>query len=286
MTKSKEELLKDEIKFGVRDRKLSKRQYEKMLQEQRDIYLVPREKMTFVIAHCIYNDEQFLAQVLEDDLRMNDVDIIHIMDGAWVGYPNGEGESTDGTIDIVLEFIDKMKNTGVQVVYESKDGAVDGGIWNNESEKRNAQLSAINDIIDDPYYILIKDGDEFFQINNGRPNMWLKRDMVEWTKDDHNVGIISTYAYYSDWAMHGARFLPPDVHYYTEKPMIIHDKDCNEIMNYNQDVMTVNNERCFKYSSLNLINHWNMREEERIYGKLKYLKQGNEHGICRFKESD
>lgn len=281
--KTIEEKIADEVKYGFPLSKLSKRQYKEKLQEMRDIYLVPKEKMTFIIAHCIYNEEEFFKEVLEDDLKMNDVDIIHIMDGAWGGYPNGTAESTDGTIEIVLDFMKKAKKVGIEVIYESKD-LTDGGIWKNESDKRNAQLEAIDDIVDTPYYIMIKDGDEFFHFLSGKQNLWLKRDMVEWLESPRNVGIINANSWWYDEEMLGVRLFPSrnKIHYYTGRPMLLHDVDHNVVMDYNKDTYSVNSGRCFKFGSIMFINHWNVRNKERIYKKTSYLNNQDGKDECRF----
>ncbi|MHA2092850.1 MAG: glycosyltransferase family A protein [Candidatus Kariarchaeaceae archaeon] len=285
--KSIEEKLAFEVECGYPLEKLSKKQYEEKLQEQRDVYLIPREKMTFVIAHCIYNEVEYFKDCLEDDLKFNDVDVIHIMDGAWEHYSGGTPESNDGTLEIISEFRKKAKAIGIEVIYESKDLADNGGIWRNQGEKRNSQLKAIDDIIDEPYYILIKDGDEFVHFLNGRQSIWIKRDMVEWQKTSNDVGILRTNSFNSDIDLWGARFLPSTnkVHYYSEKPMIIHDTEHKVVMNYNTNGFGINNSRCFKFASLMFINHWNKRNFDRVVKKEGYIKHqlNPELTPCRFK---
>lgn len=276
-----EEKLKEEIKYSTRDRKLSERQFNELLEEQKMIYLVPREKMTFIIAHCIYNEAQFLRDVLEDDLKFNDVDIIHIMDGAWQGGGDSV-KSTDGTIEIIDEFRKKVTPFGISVIYENNNEQV----WLNESVKRNVQLDKINHMCPQPHYTLVKDGDEFVHFHSGRQNLWIKRDMVEWIKSPANVGIINTNAWYFDKNMWGARFLPAGVHYYSEKPMIIHDEQHQIIMNYNEGEVKVNPKRCFKFLSLMFINKWNLRDNERIFSKLKYLDEDKPDDPCTYQKLD
>jgi len=268
--KTLEQKLEDEITLNTITRKLSKSQHDKLLAEQRDIYVIPREKMTFVIAHCIYNEEQNIKAVLEDDLKMNDVDIIHICDGAWEKFEGGHWQSTDKTVGIILEFMEKAKAVGIQVIYEAEPYH---NIWQNQGAKRNSQLNMIHARVNpDPHYILVKDGDEFFHFLSGRQNLWLKRDMVEWMKTSVNVGILNTHAFNNDIDMLGARFLPSDVHYSDSKPMVIHDRDHNIVMDYNASNLSINNSRCFKFVSMMLINHWNTRTQDRVFAKVPYLQ--------------
>jgi hypothetical protein len=46
-------------------------------------FIIPKDDMKIIIAHCIYDEEQYLEKCLEDDLKINDLDIIHILDGPW-----------------------------------------------------------------------------------------------------------------------------------------------------------------------------------------------------------
>ena len=274
-----EEKLAEEVRYGITV-PLSKRQYDEKMQEQRDVYLVPTEKMTFIIAHCIYNEAEYFKECLEDDLNMNDVDIIHITDGAWANYGGGTAKSTDGTREIINNFKKRAEKVGVKVIYESR------GIWSHESTKRNFQLKEIDKLVKTPYYVLVKDGDEFFHFMSGRQSLWLKRDMVEWMKTPNDVGIINTNSYNSDIDMLGVRLFPSTnkIHYYTEKPMILHDVDHELVMDYNVDTFKINTKRCFKFASFILINRWNIRNKDRIQEKFGYLhEQDNDINTkCKF----
>ena len=277
--KTIEEKLADEIKYGINEA-TSKKKYKELMQEQRDVYLTPPEKMTFVIAHCIYNEAEYFQECLEDDLKINDVDIIHIVDGAWDGYVQGTAQSNDGTLEIIHNFKRKAEAIGVKVIYDSR------GVWSHESVKRNYQLKAIDKIVKTPYYIMIKDGDEFIHFMNGRQSLWLKRDCIEWQKTQNDVGILDGYSYNSDINMPSIRFFPSTnkCHYYTEKPMIVHDSNHELVMDYNVPTFKMNGERVFKFASFILINRWNVRNKDRIQNKYRYLKNQdpNVANECRF----
>ena len=272
-----EEKLEAEIKYGYIGRKFSERQKAKLMEELKTKLVVPKEQLSLVIAHCIYNEEEYLEACLEDDLKL-DVDVIHITDGAWLGYKNGTAQSTDKTIEIIKRFTTKAAKVGVEVIYESKD------VWQNESEKRNWQLNRIHEIMTTPYYVFVKDGDEFLHFPSGRQNVWAKRELLPFLDQPTNLGLVYCYAWYSDITNPTARFFPSKnrAHYYTGRPMTIHDKDHVVIMDYNRETMLAHKGRCFIFYQLALINYWTIRNEERVYTKQKYLDKDAKLGACEY----
>jgi hypothetical protein len=186
------------------------------------------------------------------------------LDGAWSSYEGGKPKSDDGTLKVISEFSKRAGKVGVNVVYESRY------IWWNESDKRNYQLTLIDKLINTPYYVLVKDADEIMQIQNGRDNLWIKRDMVEWSKTGNDVGLLDGYSYNSDENMQSVRLLPSHnkLHYYSEKYMILHDSEHGVVMDYNPPAK-IDKRRCFKFSSIIIINKWNLRARERMFKKLK-----------------
>ncbi len=111
--------LDDEVKYNLPDRIHTRKQKEALRAEQEKVYLVPKEQMGFAIAHCIYNEAQHFKEVLMDDLRMCDVDLIHILDGAWEKFEDGTPMSNDSTMEIIREFIPQAEEVGIKVIYES-----------------------------------------------------------------------------------------------------------------------------------------------------------------------
>ena len=79
--KSIDDKLKDEVLYS---------QGNYTLENVKDKFIVPKDKMQIIISHCIYNEEQFFEGVLYDDLKINDLDVIHILDGAWNNYDGGK----------------------------------------------------------------------------------------------------------------------------------------------------------------------------------------------------
>jgi len=259
--------LRDEVMYGEYQPVTPENMLVKVEEKRRQLI---RPEITFVIAHCIYNEEQFLQQTLEDDLSV-DVDVIHILDGAWELFGDGWWQSTDKTVSIINEFRKKAEKIGVKVIYECNPNH---SIWENQAIKRNYQTDRIAELVKSPHYILIKDGDEVFKFLNGRENNWLKKDMVNWIKLDANVGLMNTFALHSDKGGMGVRFIPSKrpLHWHTGKNMVVHDKDHNLIMNYNIGQMESDPTKCFLYGSAILVNYWGMREPDKMSKKVDYIK--------------
>lgn len=216
-----------------------------------------------IIAYTIYNEEDFIEESLENCLLINDLDGIHILDGAWIGGGDNV-QSTDKTITIIDNFM--KKHPELDVVYH-----VDGRLWNTQGDKRSYQLKLIEERWGKSY-IIIKDGDETIQFNSGKTDIWLKKEIVGMFPA---IGILKSYAWGHDRSMIGARILPTGmgIHYHTDKSMIIHDDNCNILCDYNIDKNLVVNEKCFTYDKMFYVNRWNLRNRKRQEIKDKYATE-------------
>ena len=216
-----------------------------------------------VVAMTIYNEEQFLEEALNNCLVIQDLDGIHLLDGAWKGG-GSSASSTDNTSIIIENF--QHDHPEIQIVYE-----VPTDVWDLQGTKRNYQLKRVEEIWGKSY-IIIKDGDEVFAFTNGRADIWLKRELAGRIPA---IGICKSYAYGSPISMIGARFIPSHcgIHYHTEKSMIIHDNNCDIVCDYNVDKNLVINRRCFDFDQMIYINHWNIRDRERLKTKVKYAEE-------------
>jgi hypothetical protein len=235
------------------------------MEQARTKFIIPKDDMKIIIAHCIYDEEQYLEKCLEDDLKINDLDIIHILDGPWKHYDRRIDNSK--TLDIINKFT--VDHPEIRVVYETRE------YWESEPIKRNYQFTSIAEIFKGPYYVIIKDGDEFFHHLSGRQNSWLKKDLVEWIKYDNNIGLITCNAWYSDISLLVPRMFPSTrpVHYYTGKSMVIHDENHNIISDYNPTVRNSGDPKlCFVYQTMILINKYTLRDKERAEAKIKFVK--------------
>ena len=251
------------------------------LETVREKFIIPKNDMQLIISHCIYNEEQFFEGVLYDDLKINDLDAIHILDGAWKNFEGGY-QSNDNTLEIINNFRDRAEKIGVKVIYEKHP---ENEIWESEPVKRNYQLKRIREIFGDkPYYNLVKDGDEFFHHLSGRQNSWLKKDLVEWIKYEQNIGLINFNAYYSDISLLTPRLFPStrNLHYYTGKSMVVHDENHNIISDYNPSVRNSGDPKlCFVYQSMMMINKFTIRNKQRQLDKIPFVdyiesQKGNE----------
>ena len=173
---------------------------------------------------------------------------------------------------IIDRFREKVKPFGIQVIYESNP---DKTIWKSEPVKRNYQLDRIRHTFGkNPYYVIIKDGDEIFHHLSGRINTWLKKDLTDWIKYENNIGLMNANAYYSDISLMTPRMFPSTrkIHYYTGKSMVLHDENHNLISDYNPSVRNSGDPRlCFAYHSIILINKFTIRNKQRKKDKKPFV---------------
>jgi hypothetical protein len=266
-----EEKLQAELDYGSYDN----------IKQVREKFLTDGIKI--IIAHTIYNEEQFIDECLEDDLKINDLDAIHILDGAWEKQGNGSPVSTDDTPEIIYRF--QQRHPEIQVIYE-----VPKSLWKSEPEKRNYQLDRIRKMFNEPYYVIVKDGDEFFHHTSGRQNSWLKKDLKQWIDLPDNIGLINCNAWYSDISLLTPRMFPSSrrLHYGTQKSMILHDENHSIVADYNPRVRNSGDPKiCFVYQSMILVNRYTIRNEQRKKEKIpfvKYIESQDGSGCCTYDE--
>lgn len=283
-----ERLLLD-IKYAHPEWKMSERQLKKELQDLYNRVTAPPEYMTLVIAHCIYNEAQFFRETLMDDLKINDVDIIHIMDGSWRHF-DGTAQSNDGTIQIIEQFKQEAEKVGIKVIYESHP---EGKIWESESEKRNYQFERIHQIVGNtPHYIMVKDGDETIHFLSGKKRAWMKMSLLKIYMDSPvKLGMINVNTWFFDSNLTTPRLFPSNepYHYHTERSMTIHDGKCNLICDYNPTIMNIDKKKCFVIPDFIFINKLNIRQLERQSAKLPHVrhleKQARSNEACKFNSS-
>ncbi len=236
-----------------------------------------------IMAYTIYNEEDFLEDSLNSCLKINDLDGIHLLDGAWIDGGDS-GVSTDNTKSIIEKFA--KEHPEIKVVFEQPDHKV----WKTQPEKRNHQLYRIEQIWGKAYTI-VKDGDEMIKFNSGRENIWFKKELVQMFPA---VGIINSYAYNSEIPMLGARIIPTrqGIHYDSERNMVIHDKDCNVICDYNLNQQYVQKKSCFDINYLFYVNYWNARNLKRMEKKDEYTeiilarREKDDYKGCKYKRGE
>ena len=269
-----DERLAFDIRYQNPDRKLSKKQCLEMMQEYGEEQYVSPEYFKLAIAHCVYNEEKMLMECLENDLIINDVDIIHILDGAWEGYGEKEVNSTDRTKEIVDKFRKKIEEhkLEIEVIFEENPN---GRLWKNESEKRNYQFKAIDKACKNTaHYTFIKDADELFHLTTGQKTVWLKRDLGSFYNLDHDLGCVRVYPYQFKQGLTEPRLFPSskDYHFHSDRPRLIHDDKHTPVIDYHPPTFNMygSNEVKFIPDTIVIIDKPQFRDDDRISQKNKY----------------
>lgn len=282
-------ILIDELKIGNAHKELTIQQWKDWA--IKEYYNYTNDDLKLIACHCMYNEQDNIVECLENDLKIVDIDAIHILDGAWKNggkTPN----TTDNTFNLIEEF---KKITDIPIIVESHPT---GDYWESEGEKRNYQLKRVEELYpNQKAYAFIKDCDETIESNTGRQTYWIKGSFSGWYPD---IGLLSAFGYNSSAGGEGARFIPLGfgIHYYTEKTMIIHDATCTTIVDYNNDMIdphtktriTQGLHNIFNFSSYRLINRWNIRNKDRLKEKSVFdnfrATQFNNSGKCKYKENE
>ena len=184
------------------------------------------DDLKLVACHTMYNEEDNIRQTIINDLKIVDLDAIHILDGAWK-HGGKSPSSTDKSLSIIKEM---QKALDIPIILESHP---DGKYWESEGDKRNYQLDRVAELYPGKTYALIIDCDEELHSNNGRlDNFWFKGSLSKWYPD---IALFTAYAHNSSLGGDTPRIIPvgKGIHYYTEKTMVLHDKDHNIIVDYN-----------------------------------------------------
>lgn len=241
-------------------------------------FAIQNSPFKVVVALCIYNEEQFIEQTLDDLIKIKDIDAIHILDGAW----EGGGDSTtssDGTHSKIIQWITK---NNMQVTVERQ---LDRNIFKSEGDKRNYQLQRIEKLYGQ-CYVIVHDGDEEMRFNCGKDQIFLKEQLApHWPR----TIIMKSYAYNGVNGHIGVRVIPTGqgVHYHTDKAMLVHDKNCNIICDYNFDKTSLIQSRETRdFDLLFFVNKWNIRNTKRAQEKDAYVEQvfsNKEPKKCQYK---
>ncbi len=232
-----------------------------------------RYDFKFVVALCIYNEEQFLSDALQSCDNFVDLDGVHILDGAWV-HGGDHPRSTDNSHIIINNYIKSHPDIKVTLEYNK--------LWRTEGEKRNAQLKRIEEIYGSAY-IMVLDGDEVIKTNSGQTRHWMKHELNGHVQ---MIGVLKAFARGSKAFLKTPRLIPTKYghHYHTECPMIIHNKNCELIIDYEWNHSKRNNDYLFDFDNFRLINNLNIRGHDRMVQKQEYVDKtfGKEYGECKW----
>ncbi len=228
------------------------------------------------IEYIVYNEEQFLKSVLLTTAsRLRGVDFMFILDGAWKGT-GGEAHSTDKTKEIVEECAIKIKE---RYKIDVKFGSIDAE-WRTQGEKRNFGLRRAEEIMQKidtecNWYHMILDGDEFIRFHSGLEEMWLDKQGAGLDQIWPKIGLVGAFAARSSKELWTPRFIPAfqNYHYHTDQRMVIHDKNCVPIIDYNPAKRSYAEKLTTKIHQFFLLNKWNVRDISRGMMKMTYNAQ-------------
>jgi hypothetical protein len=231
--------------------------------------------VTFKVAveYNIYNEQSFIKESLINVAKsIKGIDFIYILDGSWELF-GGEIVSTDNTRAIVqgvAKFIKERWN--VSVLFEQPVSK-----FRTQSEKRNHCLKRVEEIMKerDPeakWYHFVMDGDESIQFPSGLQDIIITKpdDGVDrlWPK----MGVVTAYAWRSSVPMQTTRLIPAfqGYHYHTEQRMVLHDKECKMVSDYNRRSTEHDSEHVMFLHNFFIINRWNLRDGDRGMMKICY----------------
>jgi len=240
------------------------------------------------IGMCIYNEKQFIEKVLLNNTKkLRGVDFIYILDGSWP-WIGGEAQSNDGTKEIVEKTGALIKERwGIDV----KFGQIEK-LFRSQGEKRNFGLKRAEEIMkeidpDAHWYHLIIDGDEFIEFTSGLTEIWLDKPGASLDQIWPKMGLLAAYAVGSPKKLLTPRFIPAfqGYHYHTDQRMVIHDKNCVSVVDYNPRSRSYAKKLTTEITQFFLLNKWNARDIDRSMIKMTYnsLTYPNQSAECRYK---
>lgn len=215
-----------------------------------------------LIVNCIfYNESEWIKQFLDRLRQIKDLWAVEMLDGSWQQERKPTFNSTDDSKEQIDKWV-KENHVPFEVNYIASTE-----IWESESVKRNWLL----DYTEKKHgrcWILVLDADEVVKFPNGLVSTTLIPDLNR----QRNSGIINAYAYNSVLTLPSIRFIPSGrgIHYHTERAMILHDKDCKILMDYNPKVDYRGKETWF-YDNMFIVNHWALRNNARQIKKYYYM---------------
>lgn len=223
--------------------------------------------MKLIVASCIYNEEQFIMDMINSLKLIQDIDAIHIHDGPWRRGGDFKGKSTDNTAEIITKY--QRENNLQEFIYFTERTLPTP--WDSEPNKRNHQLDMISHWYspqDDDVYILWIDGDEEF-VTDGKPiklKPYLHQLADYYTMESGPKGELDL----PNDPMHTqVRIFKANrgIHWHTEKPNCLHDAQCNVISDHDYGIIP---ENAIKLP-FEIMNKWLLRDEKRQKEKEVYF---------------
>ena len=214
--------------------------------------------MKLVACLVVYNEETFIEESIKNLFKIQDLDAIEILDGAWVS-----GGSSPISTDRTRSIIEKLALTSPCPINWTQNT----DYWESEPLKRNWQLSQIEKKYGADTWIFWFDGDEEIHFHTGLNSIKLKPFLSTVTK----CGIVDTFGYGFSIPYPGPRFIPlgKGIHFYSEMANHLHDKDCHTIMNWG---LYQQKQPCWFMKDFFIVTHWMYRNGVRLQDKIEYYK--------------
>lgn len=229
--------------------------------------------------NCVFQNEQgFILRFLDGVRRIRDVYEVDMFDGSWSQEKHPTINSTDISKALIYEWMDQH-HVPFHTRYIESDH-----VWRTESEKRNALLKITEEKFG-KCWVLVLDADETVKFPNGMVAI----DMIPYLEEHDNCGIMNAYAYGGSLkaVLPSIRFIPTcqGIHYHTERAMILHDKDCKVLMDYNPGYVFTGRNTWF-FDEMLIVNHWVLRNNSRHETKMHYAFEQEKIPkdlVCRWK---
>ncbi|MGH7900139.1 MAG: hypothetical protein ACRENZ_00210 [Thermodesulfobacteriota bacterium] len=232
--------------------------------------------MRLIINTVVVNEEETITTFLNNLRKIRDIWAVNILDGFWKQELNPTLNSTDRTKEIVQEWVSKH-HVPFEVNYIESDH-----IWRTESEKRNYLLKLTHEKYG-KCWIFVIDADETVKFPSGLVAVTLLPDI----ENQEYPGVLPCYAYNSVLVFPTVRLIPSGegYHYHTERAMLVHDKDCNVVVDYNPNSF-FQARKTFELKGMFLVNYWTLRKKSRQFTKVHYAmyqhgqnKESKCHGV-------
>jgi len=197
---------------------------------------------------------------------------VYVLDGKWY---DKNISSFDGTKDIITS-----SRIGL-----FKTHWINAQKWGSQANKRNWLWKFLDTTIEEDCWYLIIDGDEEIITQDGttielKPTLeQVKEDFILLESGPHNENIDYPLEYFQARLIRGHK----DIHWYTGDAMVVHDKNCEKMMDYG---------RGYLYKPYNwlknmmILNKWILRHKTKTLLIQRERRDKREKGgKCEFKPS-
>ena len=204
-----------------------------------------------IVNTVLYNEQDSIVTFLNNLRRVRDIRAVEILDGSWRREKNPSVNSTDDTKNLVNKWI-KDNPVPFEVCFTESEH-----IWETQSAKRNSLLEITQEKYGD-CWIFVMDADEAIKFPNGFEAITLE----PYLKDNTKCGVVKTYPYNSNDVLPSIRLIPTghEIHYHTELAKMLHDANCNLLMDYNP-ARIFQSWDTFDFNDMFIVNYLSVQKE-------------------------